>query len=58
LALITGPLKVPLEAVSKKSKNSGFLSGRFCEISIRKPDLAFNLDNFYPETDMAYKKIK
>ena len=45
-----GPLKVPLEAVSKISKNFGFLSGRFWQISIRKSDLALNLDNFYPDS--------
>ena len=44
-----GPLKAPLEAVSKFPKIPKILSGRFWQISIWKSDLPFDLGNFYLE---------
>ena len=46
--LLSGPLKIPLDAVSKKSKIFGFLSERFGHISIRISDMACDVGIFYP----------
>ena len=39
----------------KMPKTGRFLSGRFCQISIRILDPAFENQNFYPVLDRAYK---
>ena len=53
---VPGPLKAPLDAVSKKSKIFEFLSGRFWQNFIRKSDSASNVGNFYPDAVIWHRQ--
>ena len=45
----TGPLKMPINAISENPKFSKFLSGPFSSFFIRKRDMGSDLNNFYPD---------
>ncbi|KIK00960.1 hypothetical protein K443DRAFT_592093 [Laccaria amethystina LaAM-08-1] len=53
--LYEDPRKYPQMPYPKMPKTVRFLSGQFCQISIRILDSAFRKTNFYPVPDRAYK---
>jgi hypothetical protein len=53
--LFQDPGKYPQMPYPKMPQTARFLSGRFCQISIRILDPAFNKVNFYLDPDPAYK---
>jgi len=51
-----GPLIIPSEPRSEKSKISKILSRQFQEISIQMVDLGPGMSKIYPDMDLGYPK--